>query len=102
MLFSGFLSLALASSVLPPPKFEAAPCAVKALEQRARCGVVRVPENRESPAGRSIALNVVILPSTTPARLPPLFDIDGGPGLSGTKNAGFMPRTGCPPAAMSS
>ena len=94
MLLFGFLSLALATSVPPPPKFEPGVCAVKDLEQRARCGVVRVPENRENPAARSIALNIVILPSTSPARLPPLFDIDGGPGLPGTKNAGFYASNG--------
>ena len=94
MLVFGFVSLALATSVLPAPMFESGVCPAKALDQRARCGIVRVSENRENPAGRSIPLNVVVLPSTSPPRLPPLFDIDGGPGLPGTKNAGFYASNG--------
>lgn len=71
------------------PRFEATPCAMAQPLPRARCGIVRVPEDRGRAGGRSIALNVIVLSSGGPARLPPLFDIDGGPGLAGTKNAGF-------------
>src|SRR5690349_4072712 len=79
--------LALAQ-VTAPPRFEAAPCPQK-MAARAICGTVRVPENRANPAGRRIALNVVVLKPKGPAHLPPLFDIDGGPGLPSTKNVGF-------------
>jgi pimeloyl-ACP methyl ester carboxylesterase len=96
MLVSALVPLALAATrPAAPPRFEPGPCAERALEPRARCGVVRVPEDRSNPGGRSIALNIVILPSTPqPARLPPLFDIDGGPGLPASKNAGFYAANG--------
>ena len=57
---------------------------------KARCGTVEVAERRSDPASRKIPLNIVILPanSATPD-LPPLVDIDGGPGLASTKNAAF-------------
>lgn len=72
-----------------PPTFEPTACPMPNPPPRARCGIVRVPENRGLTSGRSIALNVVVLPSASPSSLPPLFDIDGGPGLPATKNAGF-------------
>jgi pimeloyl-ACP methyl ester carboxylesterase len=56
---------------------------------RAICGTVRVPEDRARPGSRKIDLNVVVLKPRQPASLPPLFDIDGGPGLPSTKNVGF-------------
>lgn len=83
-------ALALATAVVTsPPTFESRPCKAPELAA-ARCGVVRVPEDRAKPAGRQIDLNVVILPATS-ARpdLPPLVDIDGGPGLPSTRSAGF-------------
>lgn len=76
------------SQAAPSPSFDTRPCADSKLP-RATCGVVRVPENRSILDGRQIELNVIVLKSATPARLPPLFDLDGGPGLPSTKNAGF-------------
>lgn len=86
------LALILASVEGPAatPGFERLDCPQPAPVKSARCGVVLVPENRALPNGRTIALNIVLLPATvTPATLPPLFDIDGGPGLPATKNASF-------------
>lgn len=48
----------------------------------ARCGTVRVPENRQRPSGRQIELRVTILPATGDRSRPPLFPIAGGPGGS--------------------
>jgi pimeloyl-ACP methyl ester carboxylesterase len=78
----------LAAATLPGPAFEPRECAHPP-PPRAVCGVVKVPENREAPARRTLELNVVVLKSAMEPRLPPLFDIDGGPGLPSTKNAGF-------------
>ena len=75
------------------PAFQPQPCPMK-MAARAICGVVRVPENRTAPGGRRIDLNIVVLKPRTPARLPPLFDIDGGPGLPSTKNVGFYEGNG--------
>lgn len=84
------LLAALLASAQPLPAFVERPCADAQLAGKARCGTVEVPERRDDPAGRKIQLNIVILPATS-ARpdLPPLIDIDGGPGLASTKNAGF-------------
>lgn len=56
---------------------------------QARCGILEVPENRSRPAGRKVPLYVVIIPATGPIRLPPLFDLEGGPGLPSTHSAAF-------------
>jgi pimeloyl-ACP methyl ester carboxylesterase len=52
---------------------------------------VQVPENRERPGGRQIALNVVVIPATqaAPAREAITF-FGGGPGQPATVFAGYM------------
>ena len=82
----------IAAFQTPPPAntFIDRPCADAALNDVVRCGIVRVPENRAQPGGRMIDLNVVVLPATGEnPDLPPLFDLDGGPGLPATKSLGF-------------
>lgn len=90
------LAAALAAPHPAEPRFEAVPCADPRLVKVARCGIVRVPEHRGRPeGGRTIALNVVVLPAATPGSdLPPLYDMDGGPGLPATKNVVFYAGPG--------
>jgi pimeloyl-ACP methyl ester carboxylesterase len=83
------LGVALPTAAIAAPVFEPKPCADAALAAVARCGVVAVPED-SSGVGRTIALNVVVLPGVAPAKgKPALFDLEGGPGLPSSKNAGF-------------
>lgn len=88
MIVTLFALAALSAAAPAAPIFEPTPC-VQPAAPRAQCGIVKVPENRAAPRGRQIALSVIVLKSAGAARLPPLFDIDGGPGLPSTKNAGF-------------
>lgn len=82
--------LAAAALGSASPAFVDKPCTDSRLAEVARCGTVWVPENRAAPHGRGIGLNVIVLRSLPGERaLPPLFDIDGGPGLPATKNAEF-------------
>lgn len=77
------------------PVFVEKACADERTAKVARCGTVSVPENREAPEGRTIALNVIVMPATLPGpHAPPLFDIEGGPGLPVTKNAEFYASVG--------
>lgn len=85
------LALALLAAALSQPQFEAKPCVSEnAADKSVICGTVRVREDRTRPDGRTIDLNVVVLTarSSTPD-LPPLVDIDGGPGLASTRSAAF-------------
>lgn len=72
------------------PVFVEKPCTDERIAKVARCGTVSVPEDRQRPDLRTVTLNVIVVAAASPARhIPPLFDIDGGPGLPGTKNAEF-------------
>jgi len=74
----------------PGAAFTAHPCRDERLREGARCGSVSVPEDRGATGGRTIALNVVILPSTGPnPDLPPQYDLEGGPGLAVTASVAF-------------
>jgi pimeloyl-ACP methyl ester carboxylesterase len=51
----------------------------------ARCGVLRVPEDRTNPGGASIDLSIAIVPALNRrSAAPPLFLLAGGPGQGAT------------------
>jgi len=81
-------------SELAEPRFEERSCTDPALDEVARCGTVRVPEDRRIEGGRTIELNIVILPALGEADLPPQYDLEGGPGLAATRSAGFYLTAG--------
>ncbi|HEX2207707.1 MAG TPA: alpha/beta fold hydrolase, partial [Longimicrobium sp.] len=80
--------LALAPAAAQTPAWEPRPCPGPATE--ARCGTVRVPENRDAP-GRMLDLNVLVLPARTsaPAREAIVF-FGGGPGQAVTQIAPYV------------
>ena len=56
------------------------PCTVKDIQGEAKCGALEVFENRATRKGRTIKLNVLVLPATGRQRAPdPLFYFAGGP-----------------------
>lgn len=62
-----------------------APCTVAGTGEPARCGTLTVFEDRERRAGRSIALNLMVLLATSGDPRPdPLFVLAGGPGQAAT------------------
>lgn len=65
------------------------PCSVSGYPADARCGTLQVPENRDQPGGRQLALHVVVLPARTaaPAREALAF-FGGGPGQAATDFVG--------------
>jgi pimeloyl-ACP methyl ester carboxylesterase len=57
---------------------------------RALCGTVAVPEDRSRPSERHIDLNIIVIRAAKPGKdRQALFDLEGGPGLADTENAGF-------------
>ena len=59
------------------------PCVVQGVD--ARCGTFVVPENRAEPGGRTIGLEVVVLPAfAEPARADAVAYLAGGPGQAAT------------------
>ena len=74
----------------PGARVELSPCFVPGVRAPARCGTVRVPEDRAAPGGRTIDLQVVVVPALASAPEPdPVFFLAGGPGQAATQIAGF-------------
>ena len=72
------------------PTFLPKACVDNQVAARARCGTVKVPEDRSRSQARQIGLNVIVIPARQRQDPPQaLFDLDGGPGLADTKNAAF-------------
>src|SRR5262249_34060160 len=66
------------------------PCRVEGVNEELLCGKLRVFENRQTRTGRTLDLNVVVLPALDQkAKAEPLFDLAGGPGASSAEGAGF-------------
>jgi pimeloyl-ACP methyl ester carboxylesterase len=64
------------------------PCAAE--NPSVKCGTITVPENPRAGNARTIALNVVVVRARKPrAGVPPLFHLDGGPGIAATNVADF-------------
>jgi pimeloyl-ACP methyl ester carboxylesterase len=64
------------------------PCALPNGAGEALCGSYEVFENRETRAGRKIALLIFVLPALSPApSLDPVFILSGGPGEAATTQA---------------
>jgi pimeloyl-ACP methyl ester carboxylesterase len=66
------------------------PCPPTLAKAHARCATITVAEDAEKPNGRTIALNVVVVPAIKKkAGEPPMFHLEGGPGVAATNAAEF-------------
>lgn len=85
---------ALALLLAPEARaIELAPCAEDVGVSGAKCGKVTVFEDRVAGEGRSIGLNVVVLPALGRDRRPdPIFLLAGGPGMGATDLAELADR----------
>ena len=73
------LAAAAVVASLAQPALPLRSCVVQAID--AKCGSLRVPENRAKPEGRSIRLNIVVIPSVEKPAHPDAFTyLAGGPG----------------------
>lgn len=72
------------------PTLELRPCHKPRFNEALRCGTYHAPENREIRGGRTIPLDVVVIParSATP-RPDPIFFVVGGPGQTASEIAGI-------------
>lgn len=90
------LWLAFAIAIGTPFAFAAPhPCPPALAKAHARCETVTVAEDPAKPAGRHIALNVVVVPAIKKkSGEPAMFHLEGGPGIAGTDAAGFYAGPG--------
>ena len=66
------------------------PCRVEGTNEELLCGKLTVFENRQMRTGRTIDLNIVVLPALDQkTKAEPLFDLAGGPGASSAKERAF-------------
>ena len=70
-------------------------CDLPGTKEQALCGTFRVFENRGTRVGRTIDLNIVVLPALDQKnKREPLFDLAGGPGAASTEAAAFYAGPG--------
>jgi pimeloyl-ACP methyl ester carboxylesterase len=82
-LVAGVALVAACGSKAPVRQIELTECRLPKLATAAQCGTVEVPEDRARPAGRTLAIAVVVLPAATLSPQPdPLIMLPGGPGQS--------------------
>jgi pimeloyl-ACP methyl ester carboxylesterase len=92
--------LGLIAASLGAAAFVPKPCADAQLGAGATCGTVTVPEDRSRKSARQIDLYVIVIRAAKPGKeRQALFDLEGGPGLADTKNAGFYLTDGAAYAA---
>jgi len=71
------------------------PCRQSGIEDELLCGKLTVFEDRQKRAGRTIDLNVVVLPALDQKnKAEPLFELAGGPGVAATGAANFYATDG--------
>jgi pimeloyl-ACP methyl ester carboxylesterase len=71
------------------------PCRLSGIDEELLCGKLTVYENRKTRTGRTLDLNVVVLPAfDQKTKAEPLFDLAGGPGAASTEGATFYAGPG--------
>ena len=71
------------------------PCRLPGIGEELLCGKLTVFENRETRTGRTIDLNIIVLPAVDQkTKAEPLFDLAGGPGAASTEAAAFYAGPG--------
>ncbi|HEX5131821.1 MAG TPA: alpha/beta fold hydrolase [Candidatus Krumholzibacteria bacterium] len=74
--------------VVRKPTVPITPFFIEGIEDTFLTATLEVPENRDLPDGRKIALHIVVVPAIERVKgAPPLFDIAGGPGMAATMGA---------------
>jgi pimeloyl-ACP methyl ester carboxylesterase len=96
-----FAAALCACAVAPPPpspykkpRLELLPCQVRDVEEPLLCGTLEVPEDQARPYKRTLLLNVVVVPAVSLVTLPPLYSLEGGPGLPASGSVGFWAAEG--------
>lgn len=91
-LFTVSCGPSFSAAVPPPPAIELAPCELPDVPGPVRCGVLHVPEDSLTPAGRAVPLCVAVLAATGAGEKldDPLYFLSGGPGQAPSKQAEFV------------
>ena len=94
-LFAGFSILALTSCGNREGLGRLHSCRLSGVDEKVFCGKLTVFENRETRTGRTIDLNIVVVPAFDQKnKAEPLFHLEGGPGVAATGSAAFYAGEG--------
>lgn len=67
------------------------PCELPGVKRAAQCGVVKVPENPDDPAGRRLSIAVAVIPAqASEPHDDPIVPLMGGPGESAIASAEYF------------
>ena len=70
-------------------------CRLPGIKEELLCSKFRVFENRRTGTGRTVDLNIVVLPAfDQKTKAEPVFDLAGGPGVASTAGAAFYSTEG--------
>ena len=84
----GILPISTASAQGVANRWPLKPCKLPGIQEELQCGKLTVFENRATRSGRTIDLNVIVLPALDQDhKREPLFDLAGGPGMASTSSA---------------
>ncbi|MGZ9059947.1 MAG: alpha/beta fold hydrolase [Burkholderiaceae bacterium] len=85
-LLTGLALTACRSSASDAASLE--PCRIPGVEREVKCGLVRMPEDPDSPGSRLIEVRFAVVPAVARNKQPdPIFVFAGGPGQAATKVA---------------
>jgi pimeloyl-ACP methyl ester carboxylesterase len=83
---AGLATLACSTGEPSAPRLALEPCRLDGLGVEARCGKLRVFEDRDARSGRELELRVAVVPALAASPRPdPLFILVGGPGQAATE-----------------
>ncbi len=72
------------------PRLTLTPCRPRGVSEEMRCGTLQAPEDRATGKGRTLSLNIQVMPALAPSPAPdPVFFLAGGPGQAATDPNGF-------------
>src|SRR5690349_25088527 len=90
--FSVFALAAASSGKEPTERIALKPCHLEGFKEEVLCGSLRVWEDRAAKKGRTIDVQVAVLPALKPESAPdPLFLLAGGPGQGARRYARLVP-----------
>ena len=90
LVFLATAALALSGcAVFGHPALQLQTCKVEGVPEPLLCGSLPVREDRSDADSRKISLKIVVVPAKGDKKLPPLYDLAGGPGIAETASARF-------------
>ncbi|MBK8255808.1 MAG: alpha/beta fold hydrolase [Polyangiaceae bacterium] len=92
---AALLALAISAAACNEPSgpvrtLQLGPCTLPGVRSPAQCGTLHVPENRNQPNGRTLGIQVIVVPALAASpKADPVVFLAGGPGQAASQIVGF-------------